>query len=188
MTPVQIFGLGGIPEVQERHDLAELIAASLRRAGLRLSQGDVLVISSKVISKAQGLRAPSDQPRQDVVDAHTVRVVAERLTPGGMTKIVESAAGPVMAAAGVDDSNTGPGGGSLVLPSDPDLAARSLYAALLTAYAPTPLPLIGIVISDTAGRPWRQGQTDFAVGACGVQVLVDLKGYPDTDGRLMMVT
>ncbi|HLS44212.1 MAG TPA: coenzyme F420-0:L-glutamate ligase, partial [Ornithinicoccus sp.] len=72
--------------------------------------------------------------------------------------------------------------------ADPDLAARQLYAELLTAYAPQPLPRLGIVITDTAGRPWRAGQTDFALGACSVEVLDDLRGAVDADGRALAVT
>ncbi|CAN5508505.1 coenzyme F420-0:L-glutamate ligase [soil metagenome] len=211
MKPVQIYPLTGIPEVQQQHDLAALIRLALQLGGLDLQDGDVLVVSSKVVSKAEGLRSPAhdgattdtalgtgtgtgtgtdsgDAQRQGVIAAHSTRVVAERTTGTGRTQIVASAAGPVMAAAGVDDSNTGPSGGSLLLPSDPDLAARSLYAGLLGAYAPAPLPIIGIVISDTSGRPWREGQVDFALGACGVQVLQDLRGSADADGRVMAVT
>lgn len=93
-----------------------------------------------------------------------------------------------MAGAGIDGSNTGQDDRLLLLPGDPDGAARDLYAELLTAYAPQPLPLIGIVVTDTAGRPWRAGQTDFALGACGVTVLEDLRGSTDADGRPLAVT
>ncbi|MGB3185920.1 MAG: coenzyme F420-0:L-glutamate ligase [Ornithinimicrobium sp.] len=200
---MQIYPLTGIPEVRQHHDLAQLLRAALERQALTFCDGDVLVVSSKVVSKAEALRAfgvggrgegsgGSENGvgplRHEVIEAHSVRVVAERATPGGKTQIVASAAGPVMAAAGVDDSNTGPDGGSLMLPSDPDLVARNLYAGLLRTYAPTSLPMIGIVISDTAGRPWREGQTDFALGACGVQVLQDLRGGVDVDGRPLVAT
>lgn len=197
MRPVQIYPLTGLPEVHQHHDLAGLLHAALDRQSLNFRDGDVLVVSSKVISKAEGSRAldlddgsenDAGPLRHQVIKAHSIRVVAERATLGGKTQIVASAAGPVMAAAGVDGSNTGPDGGSLVLPSDPDLVARNLYAGLLRVHAPASLPMIGIVISDTAGRPWREGQTDFALGACGVQVLQDLRGEVDADGRPLMVT
>ncbi len=197
MRPVQIYPLTGLPEVHQHHDLAELLHAALDRQGLSFRDGDVLVVSSKVISKAEGSRATdvdggsengATPLRHRVIEAHSVRVVAERATAVGRTQIVASAAGPVMAAAGVDGSNTGPDGGSLVLPSDPDLVARNLYAGLLRTHAPASLPMIGIVVSDTAGRPWREGQTDFALGACGVQVLQDLRGDVDADGRPLVVT
>jgi len=189
--------LPGMPEVTAAHDLARLLRDALERAGVVLRDGDVLVVSSKVVSKALGLRssttdeypAPDDAGgRDEIVLEQSTRVVAERATPSGTTRIVTSRSGPVLAAAGVDASNTGPHGGSLILPSDPDLAARTLYADLLTAYAPVPLPRIGVLLSDTAGRPWREGQVDFALGACGVEVLEDLRGRSDADGRMLSVT
>lgn len=194
MSEVRIVPLHGIPEVEPRHDLARLLHTALETAGLTLQDGDVLVVSSKIVSKADGLREfpdPADPAQRDaLVCAHSHATVAERSTPFGITRIVASVAGPVLAAAGVDDSNVGPTGGSLVLPADPDLAARSLYAALLVTHAPRPLPRIGIVISDTAGRPWRHGQVDFALGACGVGVLDDLSASQevDADGRELRVT
>lgn len=200
---VSIIPLLGIPEVLPHHDLGALLRTALDAAGLRLQHGDVLVISSKIVSKSQGLRVQpncgaeagaeshDDQAsREALVLSQSDRVVAERVTPTGMTRIVASHAGPVLAAAGVDDSNVGPHGGSLVLPTDPDLAARTLYAGLLSAFAPLPLPQIGVIISDTAGRPWREGQVDFALGACGVHVLDDLRGggHADVDGHVLQAT
>lgn len=198
---VSIIPLLGIPEVLPHHDLGALLRTALDAAGLRLRHGDVLVISSKIVSKSQGLRVQPDRGagaesyddranREALVLSQSDRVVAERATPTGMTRIVASHAGPVLAAAGVDDSNVGPHGGSLVLPADPDLAARTLYAGLLSAFAPLPLPKIGVIISDTAGRPWREGQVDFALGACGVHVLDDLRGggHADVDGRALQAT
>lgn len=184
---VTVIPLPDIPEVAQHHDLGVLLRSALQAAGQSLAAGDVLVVSSKLVSKAWGLRA--DTPDRDaVVLAQSRRVVAERRSPVGTTRIVESLAGPVLAAAGVDASNTGPRGGLLLLPGDPDLAARDVYAGLLTAYAPQPLPEIGVVLSDTAGRPWREGQVDFALGACGVGVLDDLRGGADADGRELSVT
>ncbi len=197
---VRIVPLVGIPEVLPHHDVATLVRDALDAAELVLHDGDVLVVSSKIVSKAQGLRVHIEPGQSgardgaptldDLVLSQSVRVVAERQTPAGMTRIVASSAGPVMAAAGVDSSNTGPYGGALVLPADPDLAARSLYAGLLGAFAPTPLPRIAVVISDTAGRPWREGQVDFALGTCAVQVLDDRRGgeHTDVDGRPLQVT
>ncbi|QDO89249.1 hypothetical protein FNH13_13680 [Ornithinimicrobium ciconiae] len=184
---VTIHPLHGIPEVGVGDDLGVLLRSALHRARLTLVDGDVLAVSSKIISKAQGLRE-DPQARAEVVLEHATRVVAERRTPGGITRIVEADAGPVMAGAGIDASNTGPDERLLLLPRDPDLAARELYAALLTASAPDPLPQIGIVVTDTAGRPWRAGQTDFALGACSVGVLDDLRGGEDADGRPLAVT
>lgn len=183
---VTVVPVSGIGEVTTGTDLGRLLLGALRARGLTLVDGDVLVVSSKLVSKAQGLREHAD--REEVVARQTRRVVAERRTSVGTTRIVESVAGPVMTAAGVDASNTGPDGGVLVLPADPDLAARDLYAALVAAHAPAPLPLVGVVLSDTSGRTWREGQVDFALGTCGLQVLDDLRGGADADGRPLSVT
>lgn len=194
MSIVEIIPLPGIPEVEPRHDLARLVHDAVDAAGLSLQDGDVLVVSSKIVSKADGLRefytSAAHGQREDLVRSQSHRIVAERSTPRGITRVSESVAGPVLAGAGVDESNVGPIGGALVLPADPDLAARTLYAGLLVTHAPAPLPRIGIVISDTAGRPWRHGQVDFALGACGLRVLDDLAGAHavDVDGRELRVT
>lgn len=187
--------LGAIPEVVAGADLGVLLRDALAQAGLDLQEGDVLAVSSKILSKAWGLRldggaegAADGDARQDAVLAHSTAVVAERRTPTGTTRIVRAVAGPVMTGAGIDGSNTGADARLLALPDDPDLAAREVYARLLTAYAPAALPRIGIVLTDTAGRPWRQGQTDFALGACGLTVLEDLRHTADADGRELSVT
>lgn len=184
---VTIYPLVGIPEVGSGEHLGGLIRSALVDASLTLRDGDVLAVSSKIISKAQGLRG-SLEDRETLVRQQSRRVVAERRTPHGITRIVEALAGPVMAAAGIDASNTGDEDGILLLPADPDLAARQLYAELLAAHAPQPLPRLGIVVTDTAGRPWRVGQTDFALGSCSVEVLDDLRGGVDADGRALTVT
>lgn len=191
--------LAGIPEVSAGSDLArptgltglaDLLLTAVEAAGLVLSDGDVLVVSSKVVSKALGLAVPASpgdaRTRDAVVGAHARRVVAERLTPRGTAQVVESAAGPVMAAAGVDASNAGPVPRLLLLPGDPDDCARSLRRSLLERRPA--VTLLGVVLSDTAGRPWRVGQTDFALGAAGLVVLEDLRGSVDADGRPLDVT
>lgn len=184
---VTVHPLRGIPEVVAGHHLGRLLSAALSDAGLALADGDVLAVSSKIVSKARGLRAAPDG-RGDAVLRHSRRVVAERRTPTGTTRVVEAVAGPVMAGAGIDGSNTGADDRLLLLPADPDAAARDLYAELLAAHAPHPLPRVGVVVTDTAGRPWRAGQTDFALGACGIAVLEDLRGTTDADGRPLAVT
>ncbi|MEP6630410.1 MAG: coenzyme F420-0:L-glutamate ligase [Lapillicoccus sp.] len=172
----------GLPEVAAGDDLADLLLSALSRLGLTLADGDVLVVSSKVASKAAGLTAPD---REAAIVAETVRVVAERRTDGRLTQVVESAAGPVMAAAGVDASNTGRSEHVLLLPHDPDAVCRALRAALTAGSGITRL---GVVLSDTAGRPWRTGQVDFALGAAGIVVADDLRGGVDADGRELGVT
>lgn len=175
----------GMPEVAAGDDLADLVVRALAATGLQVDDGDVLVVSSKVVSKSLGLVA-ADPDREAVVRSQTRRVVAERLTAaGGVTQVVESLAGPVMAAAGVDGSNTGPTGRLLMLPADPDAVSRQLRSAWLAAFR---VRRLGVLLSDTAGRPWRAGQTDLAIGAAGLRVVDDLAGTQDADGRPLLVT
>ncbi|WP_403023994.1 coenzyme F420-0:L-glutamate ligase [Salinibacterium sp. GXW1014] len=173
-----VFGVAGIPEVRPGDDIAALILA----AGAELEHGDILAVTSKVVSKAEG-RVVAAADREQAITDETVRVVASREHPGGVTRIVENRQGLVMAAAGVDSSNTDDGT-VLLLPEDPDASARTLCAALRRA---TGLRL-GVIITDTAGRPWRQGQTDIAIGAAGVRVIDDLRGTTDAAGRPLTVT
>jgi len=186
---VTLTPLLGIPEVREGDDLAALMLTALGDNGIQLISGDILVISSKVVSKAMGLHAPAGE-QAGVVLSQTVRTVAERRTPAGITRIVESVAGPVMTAAGVDASNTADGSIVLLLPRHPDAVAAQIRHGVQTGWAArsgTRL-LTGVILSDTAGRPWRNGQTDFALGASGVRVVDDLRGSADADGRILSVT
>lgn len=182
---VHVIPVRGVPEVRAGDDLPALLASALSDLG-GLREGDVLVVSSKVVSKALGLRE-EEAERDELVLRHSRRVVAERATAEGRTtRIVEAVAGPVMAAAGLDASNTGPDGGVLVLPEDPDTVAQELHAALVTGHGIP--PQVALVLSDTAGRPWRQGQTDLALGSHGLLVVDDLRGGSDVDGRALSVT
>jgi coenzyme F420-0:L-glutamate ligase/coenzyme F420-1:gamma-L-glutamate ligase len=188
---LSVFALEGMSEIVAGDDLAGLILAAAGAAGADgaagsagtlLRDGDILAVTSKIVSKAEGrLRAATD--REQAITDETVRVVATRAYPGGVTRIVENRQGLVMAAAGVDASNT-PDGFVLLLPVDPDASARALCAALRSR---TGLRL-GVIITDTAGRPWREGQTDIAIGAAGVAVLDDLRGTTDAHGRRLDVT
>lgn len=183
---VRIFPVPDVPEVVEGDDLGRVIATALEDGGLTLEGGDILVVASKIVAKALGLRRQTS--RDEAIAAETVRVVVERTAGDRVTRIVESAAGPVMAAAGVDESNLGPDGGVLLLPREPDAAAQDLLASLSHWLRwPSDQPL-GVIISDTAGRPWRGGVVDFALGSAGVQVLHDHRGGTDSDGRPLLVT
>jgi coenzyme F420-0:L-glutamate ligase/coenzyme F420-1:gamma-L-glutamate ligase len=166
----------GLPEIAAGDDLAALIAAAVR-AGPGLLDGDILVITSKVVSKAEGRVIVGD--RESAIDAETVRVVARR----GATRISQTRHGLVLAAAGVDESNTEPGT-VVLLPLDPDGSARRLRAAISEHCAAR----AGVVITDTMGRPWRAGQTDTAIGAAGLVPLRDHRGQTDTFGNLLEVT
>ncbi len=177
MTGLAAWPVAGIGEVRPGDDLAALLVA-----GLALEDGDVLAVSSKVVSKALGLAVPGDT-RDDAVLGQTVRVVAERRTPKGVTRIVEARSGPVLAAAGVDNSNVAPGT-VLVLPPDPDAAARDLRSRLAALTGRR----LGVVVTDTMGRPWRDGQVDAALGVAGLLVADDLRGRTDGYGNALEVT
>jgi coenzyme F420-0:L-glutamate ligase/coenzyme F420-1:gamma-L-glutamate ligase len=176
---LKVFALGGFGEIQAGDDLATLIAEA---AQSRLLDGDIVAVTSKIVSKAEGRFARAADREQAITD-ETVRVVAARAHPGGVTRIVENRQGLVMAAAGVDTSNA-PDGVVLLLPVDPDASARAICAALRER---TGLRL-GVLVTDTAGRPWREGQTDIAIGAAGLAVLDDLRGTADVSGRRLDVT
>ena len=168
----EVFGVGGLPVVREGDDVAALIAP----AGLR--DGDVVVVTSKIVSKAEGRVLVADD-REKAIDAETVRVVARR----GGTRIVQTRQGLVLAAAGVDASNTEPGT-VLLLPEDPDASARRIRARLRELTGAR----VGVIISDTLGRPWRLGLTDAAIGAAGVRPLDDLRGRLDSYGNRLDAT
>ncbi|HEY8912482.1 coenzyme F420-0:L-glutamate ligase [Lacisediminihabitans sp.] len=174
-----VFALHGIPEIVSGDDLASIIGDA---AGGRLQDGDILAVTSKVVSKAEG-RMISAADREQAITDETVRVVATRAYPGGVTRIVENRLGVVGAAAGVDASNT-PDGTVLLLPVDPDDSAGVIRAALSARFGFR----LGVIITDTLGRAWREGQTDVAIGASGVVVLEDLRGSTDTQGRSLEVT
>jgi coenzyme F420-0:L-glutamate ligase/coenzyme F420-1:gamma-L-glutamate ligase len=173
VTTLTISGVTGLPEVTAGTDLAALIETAA--PGLR--DGDILVITSKVISKAEGRLIQAD--REQAIDAETVRLVARR----GQTRIVETRHGLVLAAAGVDNSNTPPGTVAL-LPEDPDASARRLRKDLAGRLGIR----IAVIVTDTLGRPWRTGQTDAAIGAAGIVPLRDDRGRTDTFGNLLEVT
>lgn len=175
----------GIPEIVAGDDLALIVGNAL--ASFALNDGDILAITSKIVSKAEG-RMVAAADREDAITAETVRVVATRehgnaQKPGGVTRIVENKLGIVAAAAGVDSSNTAEGT-VLLLPVDPDASARAICAALRERFELD----LGVIVTDTLGRPWRLGQTDVAIGAAGIRVLDDLRGSLDSHGRRMDVT
>ncbi|MFF3792615.1 MULTISPECIES: coenzyme F420-0:L-glutamate ligase [unclassified Streptomyces] len=163
-----------MPEVRAGDDLAKLIAAT--EPGL--VDGDILLVTSKIVSKAEG-RIVEAADREAAIDAETVRVVARR----GTLRIVENRQGLVMAAAGVDASNT-PAGTVLLLPEDPDASARTIRDGLRDTLGVE----VGVVVTDTFGRPWRNGLTDVAIGAAGVRVLDDLRGGTDAHGNPLSAT
>ncbi|MDO5503867.1 MAG: coenzyme F420-0:L-glutamate ligase [Actinomycetia bacterium] len=185
-TALTIIPVPGVPEIREGDDLPKLLSAAIRGCGEQLRAGDILVLASKVLSKSLGLRRHGT--RDQAIAEETLRVVCERRAGDRWTRVVEAAAGPVMAAAGVDASNVGDDGGVLVLPRDPDAAAARILDGLRAALDWAPTEPLGLIISDTAGRPWRGGVSDFALGSAGVHVLNDHRGGTDADGRVLDVT
>lgn len=185
----EVFGLPGIPEVRPGDDLVELLATASGSGptasgsgSAALADGDIVVVTSKIVSKAEGrIRAGTD--RDDAIDDETVRVVSEWTTPHGRTRIAETRHGFVMAAAGVDASNVTPGS-VVLLPVDPDASARRLRDGLRDRLGVR----VGVVVTDTAGRVWRNGVTDFAVGSAGVRSVDDLRGSTDSYGNDLGVT
>ena len=182
-----VLGVPGVPEVTADDDLAVLTAPLLTglawpdgSTGLR--DGDVVVVTSKVVSKAEG-RVVAADTREEAITAETVRVVATRTTPRGVTRIVETAHGLVLAAAGVDASNTPPGT-VLLLPVDPDASARLIRSGLVAATGAR----VAVVVTDTLGRAWREGLTDAAIGAAGLVVLDDHRGRQDEHGNTLEMT
>ena len=162
----------GAPEVRAGDDLAEIL---LRLVDL--ADGDLVVVTSKVVSKAEGRVMIGD--REKWIEAETARDVARR----GATRIVRNRLGLTMAAAGVDGSNV-EAGTVVLLPQDPDASARRLRAAILERTDRN----VGVVVTDTSGRAWREGQTDIAIGAAGLRVLQSFAGLVDGYGNELAVT
>jgi coenzyme F420-0:L-glutamate ligase / coenzyme F420-1:gamma-L-glutamate ligase len=196
---IELLALDGIPEVAPGDDLASLIADALIADGLTLTDADVLVVTQKVVSKAEGRLVelasvePSDfardwaarwgkDPRQvEVVLRESASIV--RMGAGGLI-ISRTRHGLVCANAGVDVSNVGGGEVAALLPTDPDASARALREALQDRTGAAP----AVVISDSFGRPWRNGIVNVAVGSAGIEALLDLRGQPDAAGRNMNAT
>ena len=176
-SDVQVLPVDGIPEIRAGDDLAAILADRLRPLPLR--DGDVVVVTQKVVSKAEGRIVP-DHEREAHVAAETTRVVARR----GELVIAETRHGFVCANAGVDASNVEAGLLTL-LPVDPDASAERIRAAILEQLG---LRRVGVVITDTFGRPWREGLVNVAIGVAGIPAILDLRGTPDAGGRMLDAT
>jgi len=179
VTGLHVFPIEGIPEVRAGDDLAGLIAA----AAPDLRDGDVVVVTQKVVSKAEGAMVQIDttDPRghKAIVEAESVRIIRRR----GDLIISETKHGFVCANAGVDLSNVDDGWAAL-LPEDSDRSARRVRDGLRAALGID----VGVIVSDTFGRPWRRGLTDVAIGCAGIRAIVDLRGTEDSRGRELLVT
>jgi coenzyme F420-0:L-glutamate ligase/coenzyme F420-1:gamma-L-glutamate ligase len=167
----------GVPEVRQGDDLAGLLVAALSPV-----EGDVVLVTSKVVSKAEGRTLPGTD-RLAAVAAELAEPGARVVARRGPTTIVRTRLGLTLAAAGVDASNVEPGT-VLLLPVDPDGSARRLRREISTRTGAN----VAVVVTDTAGRAWRTGQTDIAIGAAGLVVLEDHAGRTDTYGNELAVT
>jgi len=177
---LEIRGLPGLPEVLPGDDVAAHILAALRATRLELLDGDVVVVTQKVVSKAEDRLVREDPDGKAAwVARETRRVVARR----DDLVIAETHHGFVCANAGVDASNV-PQGMLSLLPVDPDASAERIRAALADATGAD----VGVVVTDTFGRPWRRGLVNVAIGCAGLPSIVDLRGTKDARGRVLEVT
>lgn len=192
MTGLHVFGVPGMPEIVEGTDLATAVMASAAAAGTPLLDGDVVVVTSKIVSKAEGRTVELDQiePSPFAVewsakwekDAAVTEIVlreAKRVVRQiGPILITETHHGFVCANSGVDQSSSGAHGRAVLLPVDPDASARGIRAGMKAAGIDA-----AVIISDTFGRAWREGQTDIAIGVAGIQPILSYIGQVDPHGH-----
>jgi coenzyme F420-0:L-glutamate ligase/coenzyme F420-1:gamma-L-glutamate ligase len=191
---ITLTAITGIPAVEPGDDLAGLLLAALEESALHLTTGDVLVLCQKIVSKAEGrvvrlsevaasgfarrlaARATDKDPRVvEVILRETNRII--KMDRGHL--IVETGPGWVCAGAGVDESNSLGPDTVVLLPVDPDASARHLRVALRQRTGAE----VAVLVTDTFGRPWREGLIDFALGLAGMNALLDLRGQRDLNGR-----
>ena len=193
---LQIFGVGGLPEIEPETDLASSILRAAADAGQPLADGDVVVVTSKIVSKAEGRTVelvniePSQFAREwsaqwgkdpavtELVLRESKRVVRQL----GPILITETHHGFVCANSGIDQSSSGAHGRVVLLPVDSDDSARRIRAGFLGAGVNA-----AVIISDTFGRAWREGQTDIAIGIAGMQPILSYIGQVDPHGHEFMV-
>jgi len=201
---VNLLALPGIPDIHPGDDLAAILIESLRRRDMTLREGDILVIAHKVISKAEGrvvaladitpsakaetlAKQVNKDPRKvEAILGESTRVVraVKRPEQDEGTLIAEHRLGFICANAAVDESNVGAEETIILLPQDPDASARHLCERLEAAFG---VPL-GIVVTDTFGRPWRMGLVNVAIGLARVPARIDMVGERDAFGRVLSVT
>lgn len=203
-SAVTISAIPGIPEIESGDDLASVILSSLKQAQITLEEGDILIVAQKVVSKAEGRLVPLEQvtpskealtlatqvnkdPRKiEVILQESSRIVRAVKRDGDNEGILitEHNLGFVCANAAVDESNCAQEDTLILLPLDPDLSARNLRDRLSDAFGVR----VGVVITDTFGRPWRMGLVNVAIGLAGVPAKEDLIGKKDAFGRELLVT
>ncbi len=178
-----VTGIGGIGEITRGSDLAGQIIDAAGAAGMALGDRDVVVVTQKIVSKAEGAIEPIDAEdplsHKPLVEREAVRILRRR----GDLLLTETRHGFVCANAGIDLSNVERGSAAL-LPEDPDRSARRIRDGIRGRAGVD----VGVIVSDTFGRPWRRGVTDVAIGSAGLRPIVDLRGSTDAYGRELEVT
>ena len=197
LPELRVLGVPGIPEVASGDDLAQLIVAAIRRTGLAIEAGDVFVVTHKIVSKAEGRLVHLGEVEPSPLAARwsaaygkdaclielALRTSKRVLRMDRGVLIAETSHGFVCANAGVDSSNIADGAAAL-LPDDPDESARRLCISLREAFGQS----VAVIISDTFGRPWREGQVNVAVGVAGMRPIVDYRGRVDAHGRRLQAS
>lgn len=177
----ELIPLEGIPEIEEGDDVAAVILASAEACGVDWRSGDVLVVTHKIVSKAEGRIVPvvNDDEYRELAEREAATVVRRR----GDLIIAQTRHGFICANAGVDRSNVA-AGKAVLLPLDPDRSAHRIRTRIRRAVGRD----VPVIISDTFGRPWRRGLTDVAIGVSGIAPIIDLRGTVDASGRELRVT
>jgi coenzyme F420-0:L-glutamate ligase/coenzyme F420-1:gamma-L-glutamate ligase len=197
-SEVRIIGLHGLPEITPGTDLTQVITEAAQAQGLSFASGDIMVVTQKIVSKAEGqlvdIHSVTPSPFAAQVakvqekDAQVVEVVLREsrriVRMAQRTIISETHHGFVCAHAGVDESNVAGEGTVALLPVDADASARRLRQGIWERAGVE----LAVIISDTFGRPWREGLVNVAIGVAGLEPLKDYRGLPDTAGRILKVT
>jgi len=182
VSEIRLVALASATMVQKGDDLVSLLLTSLEESGEELRHHDLIVVTSKVVSKSEGQVVPydgSDEDKVRIVEGESVRVLRRR----GPLRITETRHGFINANAGVDLSNADEGT-AVLLPKDPDRSARRIRSELARRTGVD----VATLITDTFGRVWRQGVTDVALGSAGLRPVLDLRGTTDANGRLLEAT
>jgi coenzyme F420-0:L-glutamate ligase / coenzyme F420-1:gamma-L-glutamate ligase len=182
VSEIRLVALASATMVQKGDDLVSLLLTSLEESGEELRHHDLIVVTSKVVSKSEGQVVPydgSDEDKVRIVEGESVRVLRRR----GPLRITETRHGFINANAGVDLSNADEGT-AVLLPMDPDRSARRIRSELARRTGVD----VATLITDTFGRVWRQGVTDVALGSAGLRPVLDLRGTTDANGRLLEAT
>jgi coenzyme F420-0:L-glutamate ligase/coenzyme F420-1:gamma-L-glutamate ligase len=182
MSELRIYALEGVGEIAHGDDLAEAFLGAMDTGGHHLEHHDVIIVTSKVVSKSEGRVVAfdgTDEHREELIRQESTRILRRR----GPLRITETAHGFVNANAGIDHSNTADGT-AVLLPRDPDRSARRFRADVARRRGVD----VGVVVTDTFGRAWRNGVADVALGCAGLRPILDLRGTLDAMGRPLEVT